>query len=233
MAHVSKSDVSSTLVERSELQSGTGVPAEKDAAESELIRRAQGGDVSVYEELVRRHQKRVMAIVGGILRWRDDIEDVAQQVFLKVYLSLKRFDGRSSFSTWLYKISVNETYDHLRKKKARRLVYESDLSEEQEQQLRLTTSTGTGSGPGPLALERLEARQVVDRLLGELNREDRMMLVLKEVEGFSVEEIGDLLGQNTNTVKVRMFRARRRLAEIHRKRYGSGPTSAGMTRRSA
>ncbi len=231
MGYVFKPEVSATLVERSDQGAGRRA-LHVDVAEGDCIRRAQGGDVSAYEELVRKHQKRVMGIVGGILRWHDDIEDVAQQVFLKVYLALKRFDGRSSFATWIYKITVNETYDHLRKKRARKLVYESDLSEEQEEQMRRTRRTGTGGLPEPHALERMEARQVVDGLLAELGPEDRAMLVLKEVEGFSVEEIGQILGQNVNTVKVRMFRARRRLADLHRKRYGARGRRAGVTQES-
>ncbi|MGH9791640.1 MAG: RNA polymerase sigma factor, partial [Candidatus Acidiferrales bacterium] len=94
------------------------------ADEAGLVRAAQAGDVSAYEGLVRRHQPRVFAVIGGILRRSEDVEDVAQQVFLKVYLSLHRFDLRSSFSTWLYKVTVNECLDHLRKKKVRKLVYE-------------------------------------------------------------------------------------------------------------
>ncbi|HEV2490240.1 MAG TPA: sigma-70 family RNA polymerase sigma factor, partial [Candidatus Acidoferrales bacterium] len=97
----------------------------------ELVRLAQKGTASAFEELVRRHQQRIMAVVGGILRRREDIEDVAQQVFLKAYVSIGRFDMRSAFSTWLYKIAVNECWDYLRKKKVRPLSYEADLSEEQ------------------------------------------------------------------------------------------------------
>src|ERR1700687_922859 len=213
MAHVTKPEVDSTLAVRSELSAGYVAAPVMEMAESEQIRRAQHGDVPAYEQLVRKHQRRVMSIVGGILRWRDDVEDVAQQVFLKVYLSIQRFDGRSSFSTWLYKMTLTETYDHLRKKKARPLLYESDLSEEQERHIRETAGSTRGSRQSPLALERIESRQLVNRLLMELNPEDRMMLVLKEVEGFSVEEISEMTSQNTNTIKVRMFRARRRLAE--------------------
>ena len=221
MAHVTKPEVDSTLAVRSELSAGYVAAPVMEMAESEQIRRAQHGDVPAYEQLVRKHQRRVMSIVGGILRWREDVEDVAQQVFLKVYLSIQRFDGRSSFSTWLYKIAVNETYDHLRKKKARRLVYESDLSEEQERHLHENASESCTGEQTPMALERLESRQMVERLLAELSPEDRMMLVLKEVEGFSIDEISEMMAQNTNTIKVRMFRARRRLAEIYRKRFGS------------
>ena len=83
----------------------------------ELVRRAQGEDQEAFEELVRRHQHRVFAVAGGIVRRREDVEDIAQQVFVKAYFSLKRFDQRAAFSTWLYKITVNECWDLLRKKK--------------------------------------------------------------------------------------------------------------------
>src|SRR3954471_376726 len=99
--------------------------------ERQLVRQAQKGDASAYEELVRIHHPRLMAVVGGILRRNEDTEDIAQQVLVKAYLSIKRFDLRSAFGTWLYKIAVNECLDYFRKKKVRRTVYESDLSEEQ------------------------------------------------------------------------------------------------------
>src|SRR5580700_1747622 len=99
----------------------------------ELVRRAQREDQEAFEELIRRHQHRVFAVAGGILRRREDVEDIAQQVFVKAYFSLKRFDQRAAFSTWLYKITVNECWDLLRKKKVRPLVFEAELSEEQSQ----------------------------------------------------------------------------------------------------
>jgi RNA polymerase sigma-70 factor (ECF subfamily) len=193
-----------------------GLASSSREDESACIRRAQQGDVSAFEELVRVHQKRVLGIVAGILRWSEDIEDISQQVFLKVFLALRRFDGRSSFGTWLYKIAVNETYDYLRKKKARKLVYEADLSEDQEERLGQTPP----QEPTRAALDRAEARQAVERILAELAPEERLMIVLKEVEGYSVEEISQALNMNPNTVKVRMFRARRRLSELYRRRYG-------------
>jgi len=71
------------------------------------VRKAQGGAPEAFEELVRRHQQRVCALVAGILRRPEDVEDIAQQVFLKVYVSIRKFDQRAAFSTWLYKITVN------------------------------------------------------------------------------------------------------------------------------
>jgi RNA polymerase sigma-70 factor (ECF subfamily) len=181
----------------------------------ELVRRAQAEDQGAFEELVRRHQHRVVAVAGGILRQREDVEDIAQQVFVKAYFSLKRFDQRAAFSTWLYKITVNECWDLLRKRKVRPLVYESDLSEDQARQFGAPEERST---PSPDISDTLEARQKVERLLECLDERDKMMLILKEVEGFAVEEIADILDLNANTVKVRLFRARRRIVTEARKR---------------
>ena len=88
-----------------------GLASGPRADECDCIRRAQQGDVPAFEELVRAHQKRVLGIVAGILRWSEDIEDIAQQVFAKVYFSIRNFDFRSSLITWIYKITVNECFD--------------------------------------------------------------------------------------------------------------------------
>src|SRR5713226_8360447 len=181
----------------------------------ELVRRAQREDKEAFEELVRRHQHRVFAVAGGILRRREDVEDVAQQVFVKAYFSLKRFDQRAAFSTWLYKITVNECWDLLRKKKVRPPVYESDLSEEQARQV---ITSGEKENPGPDISQRIKARERVERLLEGLEERDRLMLILKEVEGFSIEEIAEVLNLNGNTVKVRLFRARRKVVSLAKKR---------------
>ena len=185
------------------------------ADDRELVRRAQAEDQEAFEELVRRHQHRVFAVASGILRRREDVEDIAQQVFVKAYFSLKRFDQRAAFSTWLYKITVNECWDLLRKKKVRPLVYEADLSEEQARMIEVSEEKGSRA---PDISERLEARQRVERLLEGLDERDRLMLILKEVEGFSIEEIGEVLELNANTVKVRLFRARRRIVLLASKR---------------
>jgi RNA polymerase sigma-70 factor, ECF subfamily len=196
-------------------------PSGKAGAEAErqLVLRAQAGDQKAYEELVRLHQHRVLAVVGGILRGSEDVEDVAQQALVKAYFSLKKFDLRSAFGTWLHKIAVNECWDYLRKKKVRKLVYEADMTEDQVRQMEATPdSRGPASKAGTDAGRLLEQQDLVERLLGELDEKDRAMLVMKEVEGFTVEEIGEFLGLNVNTVKVRLFRARGRLVETYRRR---------------
>ena len=99
--------------------------------EGALVRRAQSGDEAAFREIVEKYQSKVFSIIHGIVRQRNDVEDIAQQVFAKVYFSIRNFDFRSSLITWIYKITVNECFDYLRKKKVRKLVYESDMSEDE------------------------------------------------------------------------------------------------------
>lgn len=200
---------------------GTPRAAGGPAEDRVLVAQAQAGSRESFEELVRRHQHRSLAVAGGILRRREDAEDVVQQVFVKVYLSLRSFDQRAAFTTWLYKITVNECWDYLRKKRVRPLVYEAELSEEQAR--RYGSFREKGSAAGQDAGARLENREHVEMLLEALDPIDRSMLILKEVEGFSVEEIGEMLDLNANTVKVRLFRARRRMVELHSKRARQAP----------
>src|SRR6202047_546498 len=177
MAHVPKAEPMATAaaaVMKTAAAKAPGLPDDR-----ELVRRAQAADKEAFEELVHRHQHRVFAVAGGILRRREDVEDIAQQVFVKAYFSLKRFDQRAAFSTWLYKITVNECWDLLRKKKVRPLLYESDLSEEQTSQYQASSEGRDGV---PDASQRLESREQVELLLDCLDERDRMMLLLKEVE---------------------------------------------------
>jgi len=169
MAHVPKLGTpaprSPETVERGGLAPGGKLPGEK-VNDRELVRRAQGEDKEAFEELVRRHQQRVFAVANGILHRREDVEDIGQQVFVKAYFSLKRFDQRSAFTTWLYKITVNECWDLLRKRKVRPLVYESDLSEDQARQY---TASGERASATPDTSDRLIARQEVGRLLEHID----------------------------------------------------------------
>lgn len=201
--------------------------ARKREEEAELVRLAQSGEEAAFEELIRRHQQRVFGLVNGILRRREDVEDVVQQVFLKVFISIKRFDLRAAFSTWLYKITVNECWDYLRKKKVRPLVYETDLSEEQVSRL---DGVASAERPPENPARRAETKDILDQLLDELPERDRELLVLKEVEGFSVQELAEVLDLNVNTVKVRLFRVRARLMDVYNRRvapHSDRPTAKG------
>lgn len=182
----------------------------ENSQEGALVRRAQMGDESAFREIVERYQSKVFSIIHGIIRQRNDIEDIAQQVFAKVYFSLRNFDFRSSLITWIYKITVNECFDYLRKKKVRKLVYESDLSEDEVRRVENTEPAVDRQVPVDQNLAR---RDYVIKLLTRVSEEERTLLMLKEVEGRSVEELAEMTGMNENTIKVKLFRARQKLVK--------------------
>jgi RNA polymerase sigma-70 factor (ECF subfamily) len=182
----------------------------ENSQEGALVRRAQAGDESAFREIVERYQSKVFSIIHGIIRQRNDVEDIAQQVFSKVYFSIRNFDFRSSLITWIYKITVNECFDYLRKKKVRKLVYESDLSEDEARRVENTEPAVDRQVPVDQNLAR---RDYVVKLLTRVSEEERTLLMLKEVEGRSVEELAEMTGMNENTIKVKLFRARQKLVK--------------------
>ena len=180
----------------------------RNTEEAALVRRIQANDEIAFREIVERYQAKVFSIIFGILRNHNDAEDIAQQVFAKIYFSIKNFDFRSSLLTWIYKITVNECYDYLRKKRVRKLVYESDFSEEDA--LRMENNESASEQSTPIDT-RLSQRDFLMKLLEKLSADDRSLLMLKEVEGHSVDELSQMTGMNENTIKVKLFRARQKL----------------------
>ena len=153
--------------------------------EGALVRRAQAGDESAFREIVERYQS-------------------------KVFLSLRSFDFRSSQLTWVYKITVNECFDYLRKRRVRKLVYESDLSEDE---VRRVENSEPAVDRRPSAEVALAQRDYMVKLLDRVSGPERHLLILKEVEGYSVEELAAMTGMNENTIKVKLFRARQKLVK--------------------
>jgi len=191
--------------------------------EGALVRRAQEGEEAAFREIVERYQTKVFSIIHGIVRHRNDTEDIAQQVFTKVYFSIRKFDFRSSLITWIYKITVNECYDYLRKKKVRKLVYESDLSEDE---VRRVENSEPAIDKKPLVDSELARRDYLLKLLSKVSDEERTLLMLKEVEGRSVEELAEATGINENTIKVKLFRARQKLIKAAQ-RFERAPGASG------
>jgi RNA polymerase sigma-70 factor, ECF subfamily len=200
----------------------------KNSEEAALVRRVQARDEIAFREVVERYQSKVFSIIFGILRNHNDAEDIAQQVFAKIYFSIQKFDFRSSLLTWIYKITVNECYDYLRKKKVRKLVYESDFSNEDAQ--RLETSEPAVDPAAPMD-HRLAQHDLVLKLLSKVSEEDRSLILLKEVEGHSVEELAAMTGLNENTIKVKLFRTRQKLLKAAQRLgrvRGVGKTNGGQ-----
>ncbi len=196
----------------------------RSTEEAALVRRVQAQDEMAFREVVERYQAKVFSIIYGILRNRNDAEDIAQQVFAKIYFSIKNFDFRSSLLTWIYKITVNECYDYLRKKRVRKLVYESDFSAEDSQ--RMETSDPATDQAAPVD-KRLAQHDLIIKLLSKISEEDRSLILLKEVEGHSVEELAGMTGMNENTIKVKLFRARQKLVKAAQ-RLDKGPLPSAL-----
>jgi RNA polymerase sigma-70 factor (ECF subfamily) len=174
-----------------------------DTAEAELVGQLRAGDETAFRELIERHGPKIYRVAYGILRNRDDADDIAQEVFAKVYFSIKRFEGRSSLHTWISRIAINECYSYLRKK---RPIYESD-SVDGSFSMHMQNIADRQPGADLAVMQ----RDFINKLLTQLSEDERLLLIWKEVEGFSLAELSEMTGQRENTIKVKLFRARQKL----------------------
>lgn len=184
--------------------------------EARLILRAQASDESAFGSIVERYQTKVLSTIRAVLNRNNDADDIAQQVFVKVYLGISGFDSRGSLWAWVYRITVNECYDYLRKKKTRPLVYESDLGRPDDQ----SPAQVFVAAPAPeRSLEAgLEQREFATWLLRHVSEHERFLLLMKEVQGCSVAELSALTGLTQNCIKIRLFRARRKMLKAAREK---------------
>lgn len=187
--------------------------------EIEWIQQAQRGDREAFGRLVERHQRRVFSLVYHLLRRREVVEDMAQEIFLKAFLAIRTFNFESSFATWLGRVAVNHCYDHLRRERSSRVKYFSDMTEEASQRLEENLQSEPGAGSD--VQKQTEAKETVAALLSRAAPDDRTILVLKEMEELSVEEIAQIMQLTQTAVKVRLHRARKRMLEDY-KRWRAG-----------
>jgi RNA polymerase sigma-70 factor, ECF subfamily len=184
-------------------------------ADKELIRRCQQGDQAAFELLLKKFERRIFGLIYQIVRSSGDVEDIAQEVFTKLYFSLPQFRLEASFEAWLYRITVNQCYDFLRKRKRDAQVAESDLSEEEAL---FFERFGSITQPRYIDVSRRrEVRQTAERLLNSLPPKDRLLLILKEIEEFSIEELTAIFKISASAIKLRLFRARNQLRLIYQK----------------
>jgi len=179
--------------------------------EAEWIEKCQHGEREAFGRLVERYQRRVFSIVFHLLRRADQVEDLAQEIFMKAFLAIRSYNFQASFGTWLSQIAVNHCYDYLRRARVSRVSYHWQLAENQVRDLE-----GRLASPrrGELSAEQhIALRDPVAKLLERAPAEDRTVLALKELEGLSVEEIAEILKLKPGTVKVRLHRARKRMLE--------------------
>ena len=177
----------------------------------ELIQRARSGDDSAFNQIVSTYRKRIMGTIARLIGRPEDVEDVAQDVFLRLYFSLEQLRTPEVFEPWLYRLTVNAAYDYLRKQRRRNESRMSDLSEEQV----LLADAMAGGRADADEQHRRKIRETVDILLGSVSEDDRILLVLKEVEGLSLKELEKIYNVKENALKVRLFRARQRVLKAY------------------
>jgi RNA polymerase sigma-70 factor, ECF subfamily len=177
----------------------------------ELIKRAQNGDDAAFNEVVTAYRRRILGTVSRLISRPEDVEDVAQEVFLRLYFSLDQLRAPEGFDSWLYRLTVNAALDYLRKRRRR---HESRMSDLSEQQVLLADAAAGGRALDEQQ-DKSRTRDFVDSLLSSVSEEDRILLTLKEVEGLSLKELESIYHVNENALKVRLFRARQRVLKAY------------------
>src|SRR5271165_4026594 len=187
--------------------------------EFELIQKAQQGDAAAFNQIVTVYRRRILGTISRLIGRPEDVEDVAQEVFMRLYFSLEQLRSPEVFEPWLYRLTVNASYDYLRKSRRR---VESRMADLSEQQVMMADAVA-GSRAQTEESEKRRVRDTVQELLSNVSEEDRILLTLKEVEGLSLKELEKIYDVNENALKVRLFRARQRV--LKKMKDVTGPSS--------
>ncbi|OFV47219.1 RNA polymerase sigma-H factor [Oligella urethralis] len=189
---------------------------ELDAA---LVKRAQAGEKRAFELLVSKYQRRILRLLGRILYNQSDVEDVAQETFLKAYRALPKFRNESAFYTWLYRIAVNTARNHLSSKQNQLFV--SDQLESQDGETFSLLDNLTDGETPETHMHNREILEALQAALDDLPEQLRQAIVLRELEGLSYEEIAGVMDCPVGTVRSRIFRAREAISERLKSLLGS------------
>ena len=176
-----------------------------------LVDRAQAGDIGAFEMLVRRYQGWVITLAVRMLGDRAEAEDMAQEIFLKAYRGLRRFKGASRFSTWLYAVASHHCLNHLGAWRRRRLLHRQVTDHSDHAEMNPPSVVDRLPDQAPLAdavLERIDLGRILQAELANLTAEHRIILVLRDIQGLSYEEIAQTLRLEMGTVRSRLHRAR-------------------------
>ena len=181
----------------------------------DLARQAQEGDESAFAEIVRRYSPRVFSVASRFFRQRSLVEEAAQEVFLKAFTQLGSYEGRGSFEGWLTRIATNTCLNMIRGAKRRPEFTVSDLSE--DEQGWLDQQSAGEAGEPPSVEQSVVATDLADRLLSVLDPDDQQALLMIDGEQASIKEVAEATGWSESKVKVRAFRARRKVREAMEK----------------
>lgn len=183
----------------------------------DLIHRARSGDHAAYSQVVQSYRKRILGTIARLIGRVEDVEDVGQEVFLRLYFSLDQLRTPEVFEPWLYRLTVNACYDYLRRQRRRNESRMADLSEQQ-----VVLADASAGAKQQVELDRRKrVSELVQALLSAVSEQDRLLLTLKEIEGLSLKELEKVYGVNENALKVRLFRARQRVLKAFATMRGS------------
>ena len=181
-------------------------------ADEELVRASLDGDPHAFEEVIRRYQRLVFNIAYHYLGRRNEVEDVAQEVFLKVYRSLSTYDTGRPLKAWISRIAVNSCLDELRRERKKKMMLFSELTDDERGSLdRFYDRFLQGGGLTETEANRM--LQLLQRLIGKLAEKDRMAFVLREIEGLEYSEIADAMGTTEVAARIRVSRSKKQLLE--------------------
>jgi RNA polymerase sigma-70 factor, ECF subfamily len=186
--------------------------------EFDLIERARSGDDAAFNGVVTAYRKRIFGTIARLIGRPEDVEDVAQDVFLRLYYSLDQLRTPEVFEPWLYRLTVNAAYDYLRRQRRR---HESRISDLSEQQV-MMADAAAGREVDLDAQHKARVSETVQELLQSVSEQDRMLLLMKEVEGLSLKELESIYNVKENALKVRLFRARQRVLKAFEARESAG-----------
>ena len=186
--------------------------------EQDLIEKARTGDAGAFNQIVLAYRRRILGTISRLIGRPEDVEDVGQEVFVRLYYSLDQLRTAEVFEPWLYRLTVNACYDYLRRAKRRNESRMADLS---EQQVMMADSLA-GGRQDTEERQKTATREFMDALFQHVSEEDRLLLTLKEVEGLSLKELEGIYGVNENALKVRLFRARQRVLKAYQTAVANG-----------
>ena len=193
--------------EESETEAATPPPAA--AEDADLVLRARQGEMAAFDDLVRKHSRRVFGLVYHMMGNREDAEDVTQAVFIKAHRALDRFRGQSAFSSWLHRIAINETLNALKKRNSTSRVSLADLPLDDPNDPVYRRLVTTDSPARAAHLKELQNK--LNEALQTLSHNHRTVVVLHDMEGVPHDRIAEMLGCSVGTVRSRLFYARQLL----------------------
>jgi RNA polymerase sigma-70 factor (ECF subfamily) len=178
----------------------------------QLVALCRKGDPHAFEELVRKYQHTILSLAYHYIGYRNDIEDVAQKIFTKIYFSLSKFDTRRPFFPWIYRIAINQCYDELRQIRRRKSYNFSELSPEEANSLENRISQENFSQTSDE--DRREMHALLYKMLDRLSAHQRLAIVLRDLEGIPYAEMAVILKCTEQAARLKVFRARGRLKTL-------------------